>query len=307
MLRLSDFGEVNLNYNSSFNFLFILGLFALSCIPISGQTGKWEVGSGTVKIFNISPEEARTKAIDIARADAIQKATGVIISEGILSYQSETSSDNNYDYFSSFSKFANQNFSGKITNEKIISDKIETTNGTLSYKVELEAFVENEVGAPDPNFNVDIVMEKQVYLFRGSANSSDALEFSIWASQDCFIYLFVLSATDSVQMLIPNKYMYNIRYIAGSTEQEFERDARKIDLKFTVSLPPDISRAYEALYVVALKDKIDPLLDGVSSLFKNQATGAVLALTELNKWLVRIPADRRTQNITKYEIRKIGS
>lgn len=282
-------------------------LTILSYHPLSGQSGKWENGTGVVKISNISPEEARAKALDAARADAIQKAVGVVISEGILSYQTETTTGEFNDYFSSFTKFANQKTSGKITKEKILSDRIENLNGVLSSVIELEAFVENETGEPDPNFSVEILMEKEVYLFRGKNSESDQLEFKIWASEDCYIYLFALSATDSVQMLMPNSYMQDIKYIAGSTEQQFERDARKIDLKFTVTLPQGVERAYEALYIVALKDKMDPLVEGNSSLFRNQSTGTILALTELNKWLVRIPANNRTQNMTKYEIRKIGS
>lgn len=282
-------------------------LTMLFCHSLSGQSGKWENGTGVIKISNISPEEARAKALDAARADAIQKAVGVVISEGVLSYQTETTTGELNDYFSSFTKFANQKTSGKITKEKILSDRIENLNGVLSCVVELEAFVENETGEPDPNFTVEILMEKDVYLFRGKNMESDQLEFKIWASADCYIYLFALSATDSVQMLIPNRYMQDIKYIAGSTEQQFERDARKIDLKFTVTLTTGVDRAYEALYIVALKDRIDPLVEGNSSLFKNQSTGTILALTELNKWLVRIPANKRSQNMTKYEIRKIGS
>jgi len=279
----------------------------LFCHSLSGQSGKWENGTGVIKISNISPEEARMKALDAARADAIQKAVGVVISEGVLSYQTETTTGEFNDYFSSFTKFANQKTSGKITKERILSDRIENLEGVLSCVVALEAFVENETGEPDPNFTVEILMEKEVYLFRGKNSESDQLEFKIWASGDCYVYLFALSATDSVQMLIPNKYMQEIKYIAGSTEQQFERDAKKIDLKFTVTLPSAVDRAYEALYIVALKDRIDPLVDGNSSLFKNQSTGTILALTELNKWLVRIPANKRSQNMTKYEIRKIGS
>ncbi len=296
-----------MKHNSSINFIIGFGLFALLFPKTFGQTGRWEMGHGTVKIVNISPEEARARAIDIARADAIQKVAGVVISEGILSYQTEKSSDQQYDYFSSFTKFASQNTSGKITKENIVSDRIENSGGILSYIVDLEAFVENESGTPDPDFKVEILMEKDVYLFRGISSPNDALDFRIWASHNCYIYLFVISATDSVQMLIPNKYMQNTRYIAGSTEQDYERDAMKLDLKFSVSLPKDVTRAFEALYVVALKEKIDPLIDGASTLFRNQATGAVLALTEMNKWLIRIPADKRTQNMIKYEIRKIGS
>lgn len=276
-------------------------------LPISGQSGKWERGYGSVKVFNITPEEARSRALELARTDAIQKAVGIIISEGVLSYQTETSFGESNDYFSSFTKFANQNTSGKITSEKIITDKVDNSNGILSHIVELDAFIENESGVPDPNFNLEIIMEKQVYLYHSGSNKGDPLEFKIRANKNCYIYLFSLSSTDSVQLLIPNQYMQNNRYVAGSSDQEYEKDARKMDLKFTVTLPRGVERAYEALYVVALKEKIDPIAINNSSLFRNQATGSILALTELNKWLIRVPANIRTQNMTKYEIRKFGN
>ncbi|GAB1443683.1 DUF4384 domain-containing protein [Ignavibacteriales bacterium] len=287
--------------------IFFCIIFLAEVFPLPGQSGKWERGYGSVRVLNITPEEARSRALELARTDAIQKAVGVIISEGVLSYQTETSFGESNDYFSSFTKFANQNTSGKITSEKIVTDRIDNSDGSLSCIIELDAFVENESGVPDPNFNLDIIMEKQVYLYRSGSNKGDPLEFKLRASKDCYIYLFSLSASDSVQMLIPNQYMQNNRYVAGSSDQEYEKDARKMDLKFTVTLPRGVERAYEALYVVALKEKIDPVANNNSSLFRNQSTGAILALTELNKWLIRVPANIRTQNMTKYEIRKFGN
>lgn len=275
-------------------------------IPLSGQSGKWVKGYGSVRIFNITPEEAKYKALELARADAIQKVVGVAITEGVLRYQTETTLNNSNDYFESFTKFANQNTSGIITQEKISFAGVDNSDNLLSYRVEIDALVESDVGTPDPGFEVDILMEKQVYLFRGNSRDSDPLEFKIWASKDCFIYIFSLSANDSVQLLIPNYYMQNNKYIAGSTEQGYEKDAKKADLKFNVSLTLGVDRAYEALYVVASKHKVDPQSLEKSSLFQNKVTGTLLALSELNQWLVKIPANQRTQNMAKYEIRKFG-
>ena len=122
----------------------------------------------------------------------------------------------------------------------------------------LTAKVVEEKGEADPGFNVGINMSRDVYYSRSDVISeNDAIEFEIIASKDCYIYLFNIMSSDSVQLVLPNQYIENNFYDTNKAEQEFEKLMNNLGMKFNVYLPADKSMANEAFLVIALKEKID--------------------------------------------------
>ena len=276
---------------------FVVSQPSLKCI-----TGKLITITREFSSVEVTPEEGKKRALDLARAEAIKQVVGLKIFEETFRNVSETMKGNkSEDYFDTFSQLSRSTAFGKIVNEKVqYSTKIDA-NGTPIYTATLDACVVEEKANADPAFTITLTMDKPVLIDRGDVNKNDALQYSIKATQPCYIYLFNLLANDSVQLLIPNEYVPIAYYDPKKKEQEFEIQLHALNAKFIVQLPDGKSRSKEALYVIALKDNV-PVSKDVAHL----VGGLHLkdAMQDIMQWLVQIPAERRTEAFQSYEIRR---
>lgn len=268
---------------------------------IIAQTGEWAEAVGICNGANITPAEGWKTAINNARAKAIKQVVGVHITEEVYRNISETSNDDASVIHDAFSRLSQSNSYGKIVEEEILDKQTTIKNDIPVYKVILRAKVVEDKGRDDPGFTVEIVMPKDVYYDRGS-NRSDELKFDIWASKDCYVYLFNILSDDSVSLLIPNRYVQNNFYSINKDIQEFEKQLS--NLSFEVGLPNGIDNVIEALYIVALKNKIDFVSNNIS-----ERTGGIIptyqaAITDIQSWLIQIPRDQRAEFLKSFEIRK---
>ena len=258
---------------------------------------------GTCIGANITFEEGQKMALDNARAEAIKKTVGVNISEETFRRVSETMVGDQVELFDAFSKLSKSTSYGRIIKEEIVDSKTEVVDNLPVYKVKIKAEVIAEEGKPDPDFTVEIIMDKDVFFDRGP-DGSDEISFDIWASQDCYIYLFNLMANDSIQLILPNNYIKDNFYSVQSETQVFMDDIRSYGMTFPVKLSPGRKQVLEAFYIVALKDKIPFETDR----YATEGDGVIptyrAAFTEMQNWLVNIPIDRRTEAIKTFEIRK---
>lgn len=283
-------------------------ILCIGCLLISSIVYSWdEEGKGITVITegvcagsNITPEMGQKKAIENARSEAIKQAAGVSVSENVFHNMSETIKDGKSELFDGFSKLCRSTSAGKIITEKILLNTTEIVNNVPLYRVKIEAVVVKENAIADPNFRIEIIMPQDVY-YDGGTSGGDKLSFTLRASTSCYFYLFNLLENDSVQLLLPNEYVRNNFYSIEDREREFEKPYKMIS--FTVHLSPGRTTASEALYAVGLKNNVT---FGSLGLRQDEPYYADrnTALTELQSWLVRIPADQRTDAIKIYEIRK---
>ena len=264
------------------------------------KNGKSTVVTREASGENVTPEEGKKMALDLARAEAIKQTVGVHLTEELFHNQSQLMKGaKSEEYFDTFSQLNRSTASGKIVNEQVHYSTRLDENGNPIYTATLEACVVEEKPISDPEFTVSLSMDEPLFLDRGNPDKNDFLQYSIKATQPCYLYLFNLLANDSVQLLIPNIYVPVARYDPKSKEQEFEAQLRAIGAKFVVQLPEGKTRTKEALYVIALKDNVQ---------FSNNnkegfSEGISTAMQDIMQWLVRIPSDRRTEAFQSYEIR----
>jgi len=104
---------------------------------------------------------------------------------------------------------------------------------------------------------------------------------------------------------MPNAYLKDNEYRVNNTEQEFEKKIKSMGMNFTVGLSPNKPSQTEALYVIALKDK----LDFVSGNFSRDGLSVIptyrAAITDIMNWLIQIPIDERAEAFKQFEIRKL--
>jgi hypothetical protein len=277
-------------------------VITFACIA---QDGSWVQTTGRFNGANVTPEEGKKNALEMARAEAIKQVVGLKVTEETFRNISETQHGNvQMDYFDVFSRLNRSTSSGRIIEEDY---SIETVleNDVPIYIARLNAKVVKEEGNADPGFKVNINMQGDVYYSRSDILSeNDAISFKITATKNCFLYLFNIMSSDSVQLVFPNQYIENNYYDTSKDEQEFEKLMNFYGMKFNVYLPAGISMASEAFLLIALKDKINFTSenfnqDGMSIIPTYRA-----AMTDIMSWLIQIPADKRTEAFRSFEIRR---
>ena len=264
-------------------------------------TGKSVTVTRFYSSSEVTPDEAKKHALDLARSEAISQVVGVKVVAETFRNQSETTKGNkSEDYFDSFSQLSRSTSSGRIISEKVEYTTSLTPQGVPVFTAVLNACVVKEEGISDPAFKANISIEKPVFYTYPDVEKNEALKFSVTARQHCYLYLFNLLANDSVQMLIPNEYVTEAEYIPERKEQLYEIKLKALNARFAVLLPEGKNSSKEALYLVVLKDKIP-----FTFLGRNESCSSVSsAFTDIMQWLMKIPADRRTEAFQSYEIRR---
>lgn len=105
-------------------------------------------------------------------------------------------------------------------------------------------------GARDPYFTVKLELPKQTFT------QGEEAYFSITSSQDGYLTLVVVDASNRVHFLLPSPYFPS--KISSGVRMEFpSREQRAAGLKFRVKLPEGASRSTEMVMAVATKQPVD--------------------------------------------------
>ncbi len=263
----------------------------------------WVEATGRCYSTDVTPDDGWRRARQDAEANAIRNALGLKIAAETFQVQAESMEGSKpVDYFSTFSELNMSTTAGRVISEEILDSTLTTENNMPAYSVRLRALVCKDRGEPDPNFKVDLSTDRGVYYDRGALERNDAVMFSAWANQDCYMYIFDIMANDSVMQVIPNIYARDNFFSAADGREGFEKKIGALPFDIRVALPPEKETTTEMLLLVALKKKID---------FTSLSLGAGLtessyrsALLDLQKWLVMIPQDLRATASASFVIKK---
>ena len=269
------------------------------------QDGKWVEVTAHYVGTDVTPEEGKRRALDLARGEAIKKVVGVKTTEETYWNQLEalrgTDSEDSIDVFSRISRTT---ASGRIIKEEK-DEKTTLDNEQPVYTVTLRACVVPDELGPDPEFQVSLNIDRDVYYDR-SPRASDEVRLRINSSKECYLYLFNILSGDSVQLLMPTDLLPHNEFHPAAKAQKFEETINAKSIHFRVGVPAGKSRTKEALYLVATKWKIDFPPEHLSKDGQGVISTRVAAWLDIMNWLVSIPADMRTEAFKSYEIRKWG-
>jgi len=167
---------------------------------------------GECVISHITPEQAREKAIESAKLEALRKSG---ISEEVVSFDILRTSSNNDIIRQSYNSLIYTNICGKVIDWKISSErKFVDEFGNLLYEVVLDTKVIKYMNELDPLFKLSVKGIKAFY-----ENGSN-LEFSLKSSMDGFLKIFLIGKNNDISILFPNCYEA-IEKIVGETEYQF--------------------------------------------------------------------------------------
>jgi hypothetical protein len=217
--------------------------FAQETKKVENIKGEWIISN------DITPVQAREKAIDQAKAEALRLA-GVpeYVTESNLSYKTERNSTLK-DINESLTSI---DVSGEISEFTVFKeDKRKNEFGNLMYEVWINATVALHKSSKDPGFNMN------VNGIRESYRSPEELVFEIMPSKEGFLNIFILGDDESLH-LYPNKLEKQEKFEGGKS-YKFPR-SRALDYEVSSE------KSMEMNYVVLLYTKMEiPFLEKETS------------------------------------------
>jgi hypothetical protein len=192
---------------------------------VEGVKGEWLISN------DITPVQAREKAIDQAKAEALRKAGAAeYVTESNLTYKTEKDKTLK-DIHESLTSV---DVSGEISGYQVKKEEKKINEfGNLMYEVWIDATVIVHKTTRDPGFNLDVRGLSDSY------RSSDELIFEITPSKEGFLNIFILAEDESLR-LYPNKYEKPEK-LAGGEIYKFPR-SRALDYEVSSEKSMEVNR-----------------------------------------------------------------
>jgi hypothetical protein len=151
---------------------------------------------GLAPIVNITPEDARLKAIEAAKVEALRLAGA---QEWVQSFDfmEKKEANNKFDEF--FHSMTSVQTMGNVISWKMVREqkKMDNLNNIL-YEVTIDADVKLYETRPDPEFVIGVEGIKPVYQ-----NEND-MTFNVMAKKEGFLNVYILDQQSQVVKLFPN-------------------------------------------------------------------------------------------------------
>ena len=235
-------------------------MFVLSVSVLLAQTKRVR-STGCWEIANITPETARSKAIENAKSNALQNAG---ISELFTVINSNSISDRlNHFVSSSYSEF-----SGEITSFKIVKEQILTEEKHLFYTVDLDVIIRFRENKRDLEFDAYIEGIKEVPYQDG-----EDFSFSIRPTKTCYAHVFWFDEAGIGNIVYPNS--------AESSEQLHFNEYNFFPVTQDYKIRKETQEPVESISVIFVLTK------------KDVPYTRKITLEDFHQWVLSIPSEQR--------------
>lgn len=176
--------------------------FAQDTRTVENVKGEWIISN------DITPLQAREKAISQAKAEALRRAgVAEYIAESNLNYKTEIDSKLK-DIHESWTSI---DVSGEVSEFQVVEEKKRINEfGNLTYEVWINATIIRHQTSKDPGFNLDVKGIHESY------RSPQELVFEIMPWKEGFLNIFILGDEESTH-LYPNKFEKQEKFEGGKS------------------------------------------------------------------------------------------
>jgi hypothetical protein len=246
--------------------------------------------SAEVHGFGRTPEEGRREALQRARDKAVAEVAGIHIAAQQLRLKSENP-DAARD---AFSYLVHTSSYGRIVREEVAYET-ELVDDVPVYRANLSAEVALEEGARDPGFSLDLQTRPRSGVFR----EGEPIVLELTTTRDCYVTILNIHSDGQVSLLFPNEYDRANHVEAGSALR-LPRPGKGFEIHATRGDGPPAVQ--EQILAVATLDEVPFDLGQEHGEELVPVAELEPAVTSLNRWLLRIPLDRRAEALWSYEV-----
>ena len=261
-------------------------IFADGIRPQISDLGEgWYKVTTSVRVENITPEQAKEKAIQKACQMAIEQFAGIEVTGRTSLIQAESNNEITMDHFS---KLTNQVSNGIVLEKEILKEVNFTVNEGILKSVTLKVKVGKQQGETDPYFSIDANLNKTYF------QEGEELLLSITPSKDCYFTILNIMSDENVSTIFPNKYRTDNFVKANQCFLLPNEQDKEKGISFKLSLLPGKNEDTEIIKILATKE---PVNFQINSDYKT-------ALESLHNWLISIPQDQIVELDLQYFIYK---
>lgn len=240
---------------------------------IINLSNDWYEVTVSIPIANITPEQAREKAMQKACQMAIEQFSGIEITGRTSLIQAESNNEITMDHFS---KLTNQISNGIILEKELIKEENITENNLLYKRVTVKLKVGKQQGESDSYFSLDASLNKTYF------QEGEELILNVTPTKDCYLTILNIMSDENVVTVFPNQYRKDNFVKAGGVFELPNQSDIKQGIMFKVNLLPDKSEDAEIIKIIATKE---PVSIKINSDFNT-------AFEALQNWLVTIPRNQ---------------
>jgi len=274
-------------------FRWLAFVFILFAAQAAVSQPELKVYRGEISMANITPEQARQRAIQQARLNSIERQCGVNLQAETMVKDFVLSGD-----------FVHSVSYGQVISEKLVKEWVEIDQPAidqpphLTYVVEIKIEVLCEFGQPDPSFRITLKANKSTFV------TGEEMILNISATQDCYLTVINYSADDKIYFLVPSKIFIENKLTANVPQELPSALMRQQGVHFRMNTMPGQSQSSEVIQVIATKRKINFLDELENENGYAMLPTVSIAGTNLARWLSTIPVSERADAQMVIEIRE---
>ena len=251
--------------------------------------GGWFEAVGKASYANITPEEARRKAIINACINAIQYS-GFEVSQRNLDVQVES---NHQVIQNDFLSLTSLTTNGVILDKVIVHEEVVKNGENVDKVVRLRVKIGKQKGEKDPYFSIKASLNRDVFKV------GETLRVSVTSTQDCYLTILDIS-DDVVYVLLPNKYCADGFVRKGDNFAFPSNSQEKMGITIPAILPSGKSIDMGVIKILATKKEYA----FESQCGQSQYGTYELALHDLLKYIITLPRNEMEEADLTYKITK---
>jgi len=244
---------------------------------------------------DMSLDEARGRARDDARRNALEQAVGVFVRATSVVHNAQIADE----LVSSVARGVIEE--EQWTDERVEDVKGDKRTGTLVsvYHTKLKALIRPVRVERRGTFQLQASLNKQVFQ-----DGEEAL-IRVRSSQPAYVHLFSVTQDGSVTLLFPNRLVTK-NLLGADQELAFPNDSQKaLGIRLRVMLPQGSKRVVEHIKVIATRKPITLAKDDSSgSVFQTFASREAGLVQDVVKNLALLEDEDWTETTLPYEVRQ---
>jgi hypothetical protein len=257
----------------------------------SAISAPWLTVKGTALFSGTDRDRARQRAVEAAHREAIYQTFGKDIAVEDLFVTLRLSGS----IMGAIP--CGRVVASEIRDESLIPITSAKAGSALSeYRVELRAQVDACPNGPPSSFWLDANLNKTEFV------DGDPVVLNLWASDDCYYYIFNILEDEKVLRLLPNRLRADNRLRAHESVAFPTAGDEKKGVRPLAHLPQGVSHTREAIYVLALRRPVDFSGLGIQEGIFGIYDGRSAFIQAMIRVVATIPVNERAEKLIRYQI-----